>query len=424
MLVSKFRCMKVYALKARSIGSQLHHFHSSCFREQITNSYDIEGLKKRALEPHPQNNTPSSIVDKVGRNLHRLPDHPLNIIKRRIENYCQDYAKKTYSMQEFAIFDDLSPIVTKRRCFDDLRVRPDHVSRSPSDTYYIDDEVLLRTHTSAHQTELIGSNTNLFLLSGDCFRRDEIDSCHYPVFHQMEGVKIFQDSELVAGDPEKSLEIIENDLKSLLTGLATHLFGDVEMRWRSDYFPFTDPSYELDVYYQGEWLEVLGSGVIHPEVIYNAGKEGAQGWAFGLGLERLCMVLFNIPDIRLFWTDDERFHKQFVGLSNDPKKVISFVPYSKYPFCYKDVSFWLPVVGGPASFHENDVFEVIRDVAGDLVEEVKLFDEFKNNRTGRTSHAYRISYRHMDRSLTNEEIDEIQFRLRDELVRRLGIELR
>eukprot|EP00605_Chrysophyceae_sp_TOSAG23-4_P000941 GSChrysophyteH1.ASY1.ANO1.1041.1 assembled CDS len=385
MLVSKFRCMKVYAPKARSIGSQLHHFHSSCFREQITNSYDIEGLKKRALEPHPQNNTPSSIVDKVGRNLHRLPDHPLNIIKRRIENYCQDYAKKTYSMQEFAIFDDLSPIVTKRRCFDDLRVGPDHVSRSPSDTYYIDDEVLLRTHTSAHQTELIGSNTNLFLLSGDCFRRDEIDSCHYPVFHQMEGVKIFQDSELVAGDPEKSLEIIENDLKSLLTGLATHLFGDV---------------------------------------IYNAGKEGAQGWAFGLGLERLCMVLFNIPDIRLFWTDDERFHKQFVGLSNDPKKVISFVPYSKYPFCYKDVSFWLPVVGGPASFHENDVFEVIRDVAGDLVEEVKLFDEFKNNRTGRTSHAYRISYRHMDRSLTNEEIDEIQFRLRDELVRRLGIELR
>ena len=151
-------------------------------------------------------------MDKVGRNLHRLPDHPLNIIKRRIENYCQDYAKKTYSMQQFAIFDDLSPIVTKRRCFDDLRVGPDHVSRSPSDTYYLDDEVLLRTHTSAHQTELIGSNIDLFLLSGDCFRRDEIDSSHYPVFHQMEGVKIFQDSELLVGDPEKSLEIIENDL--------------------------------------------------------------------------------------------------------------------------------------------------------------------------------------------------------------------
>ena len=386
------------------------------------------GLKQRARENHPNNNIPESIIAKIGRNLHRQRDHPLNVVKQRIEDYCQQYAIDKYGENQlrFSIYDDMNPIVTKKRCFDDLLVKADHVSRSPSDTYYVNDEHLLRTHTSAHQTELISSDINLFLCSGECYRRDEIDSSHYPVFHQMEGVKVFGESELMIGDDTKSIAMIESDLKELLSGLAVHLFGDVEMKWSKDYFPFTDPSFELEVNFRGEWLEVLGCGVIQPEVVFNAGKGGHKGWAFGLGLERLAMILYQIPDIRLFWTDDERFHKQFVGLSDDPNKSVTFVPYSKYPFCYKDVSFWLPERSkeGQHDFHCNDVYEVIRDVAGDLVEKVDLFDEFTNKKTGRCSQAYRITYRHMDRSLTNEEVDEIQFRLRDEMVERLRIVLR
>jgi phenylalanyl-tRNA synthetase alpha chain len=125
-------------------------------------------------------------------------------------------------------------------------------------------------------------------------------------------------------------------------------------RWREDYFPFTEPSFELEVKFNGDWLEVLGCGVIHDDVLIVSGRGGQVGWAFGLGLERLAMILFGIPDIRLFWSEDERFTSQF-------KKgiVTKFVPYSKYPLCYKDVSFWLPASeSGLSSVHVNDVYEV------------------------------------------------------------------
>ena len=153
---------------------------------------------------------------------------------------------------------------------------------------------------------------------------------------------------------------MENDLKQVLTGLCKHLFGqDIEMRWNSDYFPFTDPSFEVEVKYMGQWLEVLGSGVIHDQVLTNAGisVHDKIGWAFGLGLERLAMILFAIPDIRLFWTQDERFLSQF-----REGTITKFEPYSKYPPCYKDVSFWIPhpedEAGDKVEFHVNEVYEV------------------------------------------------------------------
>lgn len=157
-------------------------------------------------------------------------------------------------------------------------------------------------------------------------------------------------------------KIVAEDLKAILSGLAKHLFGaDVEMRWREDYFPFTEPSFELEVLFNDKWMEVLGCGVVHDEVMANANKPlladgtGSIGWAFGLGLERLAMVLFGISDIRLFWTDDDRFTSQFQHGDIDAENFkIKFVEYSKYPLCYKDVSFWLP--DGPC--HVNDVYEV------------------------------------------------------------------
>lgn len=138
--------------------------------------------------------------------------------------------------------------------------------------------------------------------------------------------------------------------------MAKHLFGDVPMRWNSEYFPFTDPSFELEVEFNGQWMEVLGCGVIHREVLINAQRAEDFGWAFGLGLERLAMVLFDIPDIRLFWSEDERFISQFKD-----GKVTKFQPYSKFPLCYKDVSFWLPKHPSNEeidAFHPNDVYEV------------------------------------------------------------------
>jgi len=197
------------------------------------------------------------------------------------------------------------------------------------------------------------------------------------------------------------------------------------MRWIDTYFPFTHPSFELEIFYQNEWLEVLGCGVVQPAIISNAtGKDPRRtpGWAFGLGLERLAMVLFSIPDIRLFWSTDGRFHNQFA--SGDMN--VTFVPYSKYPPCFKDISFWIPKDEATQNllFHVNDLNEGVRDIAGDLVEQVELVDEFVHPKTGRTSHCYRIKYRSMDRNLTNEEIDLLQDRVREFARETLGVELR
>ncbi|CAM9442286.1 unnamed protein product, partial [Scytosiphon promiscuus] len=365
----------------------------------------------------PCNNVSPSVAAKIGKDLHRRPSHPLGIIKERIELYFQNDAR-VLGQRPYRMFDNLHPVVTVEQNFDELLIPPDHVSRQPSDTYYVDARRVLRCHTSAHQTALLRQGEDHFLVCGDVYRRDEVDSTHYPVFHQMEGVRVLNDEE----------EIASMDLKRGLEGLATSLFGDVEMRWVDAYFPFTNPSAELEILFrvsrsdlgsvdgiEGKWLEVLGCGVIQDEVMRNAGRAGEVGWAFGLGLERLAMVLFSIPDIRLFWSEDPRFSSQF-----EAQTLTTFQPYSKYPPCYKDVTFWLP----EGDFHNNDLFEVVRDIAGDLVEEIQLLDDFIHPRNGRRSRCFRITYRSMDRSLTNEEVDRLQAVVRGQITCRLKAELR
>ncbi|CAI5519935.1 unnamed protein product [Closterium sp. Naga37s-1] len=359
-------------------------------------------------EDDPTNNVPDTIFAKIGARLHTRADHPLSIIRSEIHQYFDSAYDNS-----FLKFDHLAPIVATSSNFDDLLIPADHVSRSYNDTYYIDSATVLRTHTSAHQAQLLRDGHTHFLVTGDVYRRDAIDATHYPVFHQMEGFRVFSPSELAAagGDPT---EFVAAQLKQALEGLARHLFGDVEMRWVDTYFPFTNPSFELEIFFQGQWLEVLGCGVTEQQILDNCGLAGSKAWAFGLGLERLAMVLFDIPDIRLFWSNDDRFLTQF----KDGKLGIKFKPFSKYPPCYKDMSFWLS-----DSFTENNLCEVVRGLAGDLAEEVRLIDNFTNKK-GMTSHCYRITYRSMERSLTDEEINEIQAKVREEAAEKLKITLR
>lgn len=214
----------------------------------------------------------------------------------------------------------------------------------------------------------------------------------------MEGVRIFKFEDIGVNSVADAKHIASEDLKKVLENLAREIFGDVEMRWSKDHFPFTDPSYELEIFYNNEWLEILGCGVIYDGVMKNAERDISKevGWAFGLGLERWAMKLFNIDDIRQFWSTDPRFINQF-----KPNQITKFKPYSKYPTCYKDVTFWL----NNEKFSENDFFEVVRSVSGDLAESCQVIDSFTHPKTGRKSLCFRVNYRHMDRSLTNEEVD-------------------
>ncbi|KAI7835962.1 hypothetical protein COHA_010161 [Chlorella ohadii] len=365
--------------------------------------------RDEVITSHPYNNVTDSIFQKIGVNLHQQPSHPLGILKGAIYDYFDAQHPGTFTK-----FDGLAPVVAAKANFDEILIPADHVSRSPNDTYYVDPDTVLRCHTSAHQAEILRQGVRAFLVTGDVYRRDSIDATHYPVFHQMEGVRVFNPDEWQAAGMEPT-QFAEAELKRTLEGLAQHLFGAVEMRWVDAYFPFTDPSYELEIFFNGEWLEVLGCGVMQQPILDKNLGPGQKAWAFGLGLERLAMVLFDIPDIRLFWTADQRFLKQFKAGDLTTK----FKSYSKYPPCYKDVAFWIS-----DAFTENNLCEIVRSVAGDLAEEVKLIDNFTHPKTGRTSNCYRIAYRSMDRSLTDEEINALQEEVRSTIADKLKVELR
>ncbi|KAF2497773.1 phenylalanyl-tRNA synthetase mitochondrial precursor [Lophium mytilinum] len=417
-------------------------------------------------------NTPPSILSALKKRLHLQPDHPLAITRQLIESRFPGYAYHN------ALF----PIVTTHQNFDSLGFPPDHPGRSRTDTYYINSKTVLRTHTSAHQADTFRANaTPGYLISADVYRRDAVDRSHYPVFHQMEGAmtwdrttvptnstlaaQIWADvakipsHDLTVQDPNPTIDADRNPLQpehaaAEVEAVAAHLKRSLEdvvvaifsaaraattaggeapadeplqIRWVEAYFPFTSPSWELEVFWQGEWLEVLGCGVVRHSILANAGVPSRIGWAFGLGLERIAMLLFSIPDIRLFWSEDARFLSQFSA----SKPIARFARFSKFPACFKDMSFWLPAgVGGNSAggqvggFHENDVMELVREVAGDLAEDVRLVDEFTHPKTGRRSCCYRVNYRSLERTLTNEETNRLHEKLRGTLVERLGVELR
>jgi len=423
-------------------------------------------------------NVPASILAFLPRKLHLQPSHPVSITRQVIE--------KSFPRPIYTHYNEISPIVSVAQNFDSLGFPADHPGRSRTDTYYINKDTVLRTHTSAHEADIFhGNQSEGYTISADVYRRDAIDRSHYPVFHQMEGARMWDRRKVAGGDvakavwadlgqlPKHDLEVEDSNptihpernplqaeyhsteeveaiaahLKRTLERVVVYLFSKAQkaavavgntdtstteplkVRWVEAYFPFTSPSWELEVFWQGDWLEVLGCGVSKQELHINAGVPDQLGWAFGVGLERVAMILFSIPDIRLFWSKDQRFLSQFASMD----QINTYVPFSKHPACYKDVSFWLRSSSSSAGeglranaqdFHENDFMEIVRDVGGDLVEDVKLTDEFVHPMSGRKSLCYRINYRSLERTLRNQEANQLQKKVEEHLVNKLGVKLR
>ncbi|KAL1743998.1 hypothetical protein HDZ31DRAFT_39640 [Schizophyllum fasciatum] len=395
-------------------------------------------------------NVTPSITSKVPLRLHTRAGHPLSTLRALIEEHYSD----------FSHLSSISPLVSPFKNFDELGFPPDHPGRAKTDSYYVNRELMLRTHTSAHEVEVFRAGHDRWLLTADVYRRDEIDGSHYPVFHQVEGARVWpagangmrevaEDNARLAAalaaeniviedvphvaatnpaqsghDPAHAALVAEN-LKLSLNSLILKLFGHaagatkaepLRVRWIEAYFPFTSPSFEVEVFFRGKWLEILGSGVVQQKTLDTAGVPDKIGWAFGLGLERIAMILFSIPDIRLFWSEDPRFLRQF-----EQGQLTTFQPYSKYPACTKDVSFWIPQ---GADLHENDFCDVVRDVAGDMVEDVKKIDEFVHPKTNRKSLCFRVNYRSMDRSLSNEEALVLHSQVVNRLKEQFAVEIR
>lgn len=249
-------------------------------------------------------NITQSIVSKLPRRLHVQPAHPISILRSRIESHFED----------FSPISTVNPVVTPYENFDLLGFPQDHPGRSLTDSYYVNKDNMLRTHTSAHEVEVFKTGASKWLLTADVYRRDEIDASHYPVFHQMEGARVFdtdlqgidelkQDNErlsryldrsniVIQDVPHVSLsnppqashdpahsELVALNLKLSINSLLLNLFGGsvgasreepLQVRWIEAYFPFTTPSFEVEVLFRGQWLEILGCGVVQQLTLDNS----------------------------------------------------------------------------------------------------------------------------------------------------------
>lgn len=388
-------------------------------------------------------NITEKICSYLGRNIYLQQYHPLSLVRQRIINYMYKSFVSRRGNPLFSVYENFSPVVSIQQNFESLLIPEDHPSRQKCDCYYINKDYLLRAHMTAFQSELMQSGLNNFLMIGDVYRRDEIDRTHYPVFHQIDAVRLRTKEELFHKDEDLSLfeegnntaftgsqekqschtleavKLMEYELKTTLLGLAKDLFGqDIKFRWIDTYFPFTQPSWELEIFHGDNWLELLGCGIMKQPILTNSGVTDKIGWAFGLGLERIAMCLYKIPDIRLFWSKDSGFLNQFK--IDDLKHKIIYKPVSQYPQCPNDISFWLPEGREYAS---NDFYDLVRAIGGDMIEQVVLVDEFKHPKTGKISHCYRIVYRHMERTLSQDEVNVVHKEIEDG-VRDMGGEIR
>lgn len=331
--------------------------------------------------------------------LSRTPESPLCEIVERV--------KKVPALTDLDII-EIPEIVPAEITFDLFDFPKDHVARSTSDTYYTDEKNILRTHNtvswyyyfnSGEVKEKFSKGENLGALCyGKVYRKDEIDRRHMNVFHQIDGWKII---------PDSKGKLTLDDLKNVLSEIVENVFGkNTEYRFLDDEFPYTDPSTQIEVMVNGQWVEILGAGMIKPSVLAKLGITGYNGWAFGFGLERLAILSMELPDIRLLWSDDERVKKQLV-LGNKFKEV------SKYPPVVRDISF----IVDSATYQPNVYFDLVRDVVGDLAEEMALVDEYENDAkfgVGKKSYAYRITYRSLDRTLTDAEVNDLHKKLEEE----------
>lgn len=325
MLIDKYllRCTCQQRATSTYLATRSYSVSSPRFARRQAQTAPIQVQGQQYTRDQWTNVTPT-ILNKVSRNLHLQPNHPLSILRERIEAH----------FSTFKHLNALSPIVTTQQNFEDLGFPADHPGRSVTDSYYLNERTMLRTHTSAHEVELFRKGLDRFLLTADVYRRDEIDRSHYPVFHQVEGCLVttrgagleqferenkemrrqLDHANIVITDPTtetttsnpiqsahhspEEARIISEHLKNSLNSLVLKLFGDLsqggegggagasqeplQVRWIEATFPWTAPSYEVEVLYDGKWLEILGCGVVKQDALEKSGESTKLGAAHRL----------------------------------------------------------------------------------------------------------------------------------------------
>ena len=257
-----------------------------------------DGLKEKKTQSASQKSGPEIDLTLPGRKPHVGRKHPLSQVREEI--------KQIFSRMGFTVADG-PEVETDYLNFEALNTPKLHPARTMQDTFYVNEELLLRTHTSPVQIRTMQAQKSpiRIIAPGRVYRRDTPDASHSPVFHQVEG--LYVDEGVSMGD-----------LKATLSRFAREMFGhNMKVRFRPSFFPFTEPSAEMDIWWEsargGRWLELMGCGMVDPNVFEMVGidPEKYTGWAFGMGIDRAAMLKFGIKDIRLFFDNDMRFLEQF-----------------------------------------------------------------------------------------------------------------
>ena len=267
-----------------------------------------DAVEQRSLELQGQRDIDAlAMVDET------LPGTPVRVGALHPLTQLQDRAIQVLRRLGFALADG-PDVETEWHCFDALNTPANHPARNESDTFYLPSGKLLRTHTSTVQirTMVVTEPPVRVIGPGAAYRRDEIDATHLSQFNQLEGLYV-----------DRGVSVA--DLKGTLEYFVRELLGrEVESRMRPHFFPFTEPSFEMDIRLagvnDGKWMELLGCGIVHPAVFEQVNQKRGDaaydpevwtGFAFGMGLDRLAMALFGLPDIRLLIENDQRFLAQF-----------------------------------------------------------------------------------------------------------------
>jgi len=328
---------------------------------------------------------------------------------------------KILELPIWADFDivDIPKIVTVQDDFDLLNTPKDHPSRRESDTYYLDKTHILRTQMTVmwpyyfrdkEVLERLKKDGEVGSLSpGIVWRKDEIDRKHFPAFHQTDFLYVCRKDKRI---------ITLKELQDVQADAVRTIFGDIEFRFLVDTFPFTDPSTQVEINWGGNWIAITGAGLVHPNCLKNFGldPEIYNGYAGTFGLDRVAMVKMGISDIRIFWSVDQRITSQFKDINSKYKEV------SKYPETSRDISFIID-----KNINLNNYYEIVRDFAENLIEEVKLVDSYEDDAkfgNNKKSYTFRIIYRSPEKTLTNEEINVIQEKIRIKTAQDLNAILR
>jgi len=376
--------------------------------------------------------------------VHNMPDlsslewHPIKmVIDKIVESEFFDWFNHV----------KVPEVVGEFETFDLFNFPEDHVARRPSDSYFINksddrkNSMLLRPHTSVmwyHYLlkqwwkEKLENEGEIKALSWwKVYRVDELDKTHHECFHQVDGLRLV----------EKEKEIINQDtLKEVLWVTIESIFWEnVEYKFHKDSFPYTTDSLEAYVKFNDKWVEVLWAWIVEPTVLEKLwiDSDKYNWWAFGFWIERLAIPLKQVPDIRLFWSEDPRVTSQWWDLQ-------PFKEVSNFPPVNKDISLLVPKNNFELDLEDQEktweieltknteanffaITWVIRDTCDDLIEEVKIIDTYENNKKfweNMKSITIRIVFRSLERTLTDKEINIHYFNIRKKIENQLLYELR